>query len=108
MVPRVPSPWLLLVIPSQLGAPACEFGGPGACGMSAASYPAGFWPADAGSEEWGRRAGVGAAEGRRRFHGIKQADKGRGAQDYGVNPETGEVSNPQHEVIGELGSAKAK
>jgi hypothetical protein len=34
--------------------------------------PPGFWPADKGGEEWGRRNDVGAKEGRRRFHGIKQ------------------------------------
>ncbi len=37
----------------------------------------GNWPLDQGGEEWGRRNGVGAAEGRRRAHGVKGKDKGR-------------------------------
>lgn len=60
-----------------------------------------------GGEEWGRRNDVGSNEGRRRFHGIKQADKGQGGgkglDDYGTNPDTGDVVNPQGEVVGNLG-----
>jgi uncharacterized protein RhaS with RHS repeats len=69
------------------------------------SHPPGFWPGDKGSEEWGRRDGCGAAEGKRRFHkGVKQSDNMSKATDnYGVNPETGDVIDPEGEIIGNLG-----
>lgn len=69
------------------------------------SLPPGFWPGDKGSEEWGRREGCGAKEGRRRFHqGVKQGDNMSGPKDkYGVNPETGDVVDPEGEDIGNLG-----
>jgi len=64
-------------------------------------------PGDRGAEEWGRKNGIGAAEGRRRFHGIKQDDKGqgggKGSDNYGTNPKTGDVVNPQGEVVGNIG-----
>lgn len=68
------------------------------------SRPRGFWPGDSGAEEWGRRNDVGAAEGRRRFHqGVKQADNmSRPRDDYSVNPETGDVADPEGEVVGNL------
>jgi hypothetical protein len=68
------------------------------------SRPPGFWPGDSGAEEWGRRNGVGAAEGRRRFHqGVKQADNmSRPRDDYSVNPETGDVADPEGEIVGNL------
>lgn len=74
--------------------------------MESRAFRPGFWPADKGAEEWGRRNGVDPAEARRRFHDIKQGDKGqgggKGADAYGVNPATGEVQNPQGEIVGEL------
>jgi hypothetical protein len=51
---------------------------------------------------------VGAREGKGRFHGIKQGCKGRGAEDFGVNPETGEVYDPEGNVVGDLGEVKPK
>lgn len=36
--------------------------------------PPGFWPADKGAEEWGRRHGVDPAKARKKFHDIKQSD----------------------------------
>jgi hypothetical protein len=47
---------------------------------------------------------VGAAEGRRRFHqGVKQADNmSRPRDDYSVNPETGDVADPEGEIVGNL------
>lgn len=60
-------------------------------------------------EEGRARAAEGGGRGvagRRRFHGIKQDDKGqgggKGADQYGVNPNAGEVQNPQGETIGDL------
>ena len=63
------------------------------------------WPLDRGGEEWGRRNGVGAAEGRRRAHGIKGRDSMSGARDdYRVDPETGDVTDPEGEYVGNLGN----
>lgn len=68
------------------------------------NYPPGYWPADRGAEEWGRRTGRGAAEGRRRFHRLKQDCPESGAtDDYGVDPETGDVIDPEGEDAGNLG-----
>jgi len=66
--------------------------------------PPGFWPGDKGAAEWGRRHGVGAEEGKRRFHkGIKQGDKVSGAtDDYSTNPDTGEVIDPAGDYAGNL------
>jgi RHS repeat-associated protein len=66
--------------------------------------PRGYWEADKGAEEWGRRSGAGAIEGRRRFHELKGDDTPSGARDrYGVNPETGDVCDPEGEDVGNLG-----
>ena len=48
--------------------------------------------------------GAGLREGRRRFHrGVKQGDNMSGAADsYGVNPETGDVIDPEGEGVGNL------
>ena len=60
-------------------------------------------PLDVGGEEWGRRNEVGAAEGRRRAHGVKQKDNmSRPKDDYKVDPDTGDVVDPEGEVIGNL------
>lgn len=65
--------------------------------------PRGTMPGDKGSEKWGRKAGVGAQEGRRRFHDIKQDDNMSGAaDDYWVDPDTGAVYDPMCEEIGNL------
>ena len=72
------------------------------------AFPPGFWDGEKGSEEWGRRNGLGKAEGRLRFHGIKQKDKGKGKDNYGVNPDTGDVINGQGEDARNLGDAKPK
>nr|WP_330218542.1 RHS repeat-associated core domain-containing protein [Cupriavidus basilensis] len=37
----------------------------------ASAFPPGVWPGDMGSAEWDRRNGVGARDGKGRFHGIK-------------------------------------
>ncbi|MCX7564390.1 RHS repeat-associated core domain-containing protein [Xanthomonadaceae bacterium XH05] len=97
--------------PSPLGAHPCEMLGGPPCGvMMSGAYQPGYWPGDKGAEEWGRRNGVGANEGRRKFHDIKQGDKGqgggRGQDKYGVNPETGDVTSPDGEVVGNLGDSK--
>jgi RHS repeat-associated protein len=100
-------PPLLLFWPSPMGAAPCEMPGGPPCGMMmSGTFPPGFWPGDKGAEEWGRRHGIGADAGRRKFHDIKQGDKGqgggKGADDYGTNPNTGDVVNPQGEVVGNL------
>ncbi|WP_240669021.1 RHS repeat-associated core domain-containing protein [Dyella sp. M7H15-1] len=62
--------------------------------------PPGYWPADTGAAEWGRRTGVGAREGKGRFHGIKQSCPGSKATDvFGVDPKTGDVVDPTGEVV---------
>lgn len=72
--------------------------------IQATGLPPGFWPGDKGAEEWGRRDGCGAKEGRRRFHqGVKQSDNMSGARDkYGINPSTGDVVDPEGEIVGNL------
>ena len=66
-------------------------------------FPPGFWPGDRGAEEWGRRTGIGPREGRRIFHDLKQETLGSGgADDYGVDPETGDVIDQNGELIGNL------
>lgn len=66
------------------------------------AWPSGFWPGPKGAEEWGRRNGVDPDEARRRFHEIKQGDKGRPTDDYGVHPGTGAICRPDGEVIDNL------
>jgi len=73
------------------------------------NVPPGFWPADRGAAEWGKRTGLGAREGKSRFHAVKQRCKGSRATDkYRVNPETGEVLDPEGEVVGDLNEAPPK
>ena len=69
------------------------------------SLPHGVWPADKGAEEWGRRHGVTPKEARDRFHDIKQGDgtHSGGKANWGVNPNTGDVYDPDGEVHGNLG-----
>jgi len=65
-------------------------------------------PLDAGGEEWGRRNGVGAAEGRRRAHKIKQRDRMSGATDkYTVDPITGDVFDPEGQYVGNLNEERS-
>jgi hypothetical protein len=68
------------------------------------SPPRGYLPADKGAKEWGRRDGCGAEEGKRRFHrGVKQRDPMSGAaDDFYVNPETGDVLDPAGDSVGNL------
>ncbi len=100
----VAAPFLLFAAPHPCGGRRC-----GELTEESRRHAPGVWPADKGSEEWGRRNGVGANEGRRRFHDIKQNDKGqgggKGADNYGANPSTGDVVNPQGEVVGNLGES---
>ena len=65
-------------------------------------------PGPAGAREWGRRNGVDPADAQGRFHGIKQADKGRGKDKYGVDPSSGSVCNPDGGDVGNLGNAARK
>ena len=60
-------------------------------------------PLDVGGEEWGKRNGVGAAEGRWRAHRTKKRDPMSGARDnYTVDPDTGNVYDPEGEYVGNL------
>jgi RHS repeat-associated protein len=73
------------------------------------AFPPGYWPGDKGAAEWGRREGIGADAGRRRFHRAKQSCPGSKATDkFGVNPDTGDVVDPQGESAGNLGDVKSK
>jgi RHS repeat-associated protein len=76
--------------------------------VKSSSLPPGVWPLDKGGEEWGRRTGVGAKEGRRRAHGVKQSCGGRGEEVFGVDPATGDVYDPEGNVVGDLGEVKPK
>ena len=68
------------------------------------SFPPGYWAGDKGAEEWGRRNGVCPDEARGDFHDIKGGDNMSGAADkYGVNPATGDVIDPEGNIIGNLG-----
>jgi hypothetical protein len=63
-------------------------------------------PLDSGSEEWGRRHGVDPDEARRRGHKIKQDDKMSGPKDkFTVDPDTGDVFDPEGDHVGNLNSA---
>lgn len=72
--------------------------------QQSSALPPGYWPADSGAAEWGKRTGVGAKEGKNRFHrGVKDKCPGaRGDHDFGVNPETGDVMDPNGESVGNL------
>jgi len=92
-----------------LGSAADWVTGNSANGVHSDALPPGYWPADTGAEEWGRRTGVGAKEGKGRFHGIKQSCPGSKATDvFGVNPSTGDVIDPEGEVVGNLEDVKSK
>ena len=62
----ISAPFLFLYSPHPCGGDPC-----GELTMESKRFSPGFWQGDKGAEEWGRRNGIGAAEGRRRFHGIK-------------------------------------
>lgn len=72
-------------------------------GFPIAFQAKGYWPADRGAEEWGRRHNVPSDEARRKFHGIKQGAKGKGKDNYGVNPDTGDIIDQNGESVGNLG-----
>jgi len=56
-----------------------------------------------GAEEWGEKNLNDKDRGRRRFHQIKQDYTGSRPTDvFGVNPETGDVYDPDGEIIGNL------
>ena len=77
--------------------------------MNSDGYPPGFWPGDKGAAEWGRRNGFGARDGKGRFHGIKQGCPGsRPTDNYGVDPATGDVIDPNGDDVGNLWDAKPK
>ena len=77
--------------------------------MLSNGLPPGFWPGDKGSAEWGRRNGFGTRDGKGRFHGIKQGCPGSKPTDnYGVDPATGDVVDPNGDVVGNLWDAKPK
>jgi RHS repeat-associated protein len=74
-------------------------------GVMMSNFPPGYWDAVAGSQEWGQRNGVGKAEGRRRFHKKKQECGGSNAnEDYGVNPDTGDIVDSNGDLIDNIGN----
>lgn len=71
--------------------------------------PPGYWPGDKGAEERGRRNGIGATAGRRRFHNVKGGCPGsRVTDNFSVNPQTCDVLDPEGDVVGNLADAKSK
>ena len=69
-------------------------------GMNSISGTVGL---DVGGEAWGRQNGIGATEGRRRAHNVKNRDPMSSATDnYRVDPETGDVYDPEGEYAGNL------
>jgi RHS repeat-associated protein len=75
--------------------------------VNSSGFPPGYLPGPIGAAEWGRKpGGCGAAEGKRRFHGMKQGDNmSTPPSKYGVNPDTGDVIDPEGESIGNLDDA---
>jgi RHS repeat-associated protein len=71
--------------------------------VDSTGFPPGYWPGDRGAEEWGRRNDVDPREARGQFHRIKKRCKGSKPTDkFGVNPDTGEVIDPEGEQAGDL------
>ena len=65
----------------------------------------GYWDGPAGAVEWGRRNGVDPREAKNRFHrGVKQGSGLRGDDECSVNPDTGDIADPNGESIGDMGS----
>jgi hypothetical protein len=61
-------------------------------------------PLDSGGEEFGRRQGCGAKEGRRAAHAVKKADNmSRPTDGYTIDPQTGDVYDPEGNEIGNAG-----
>ncbi len=68
-----------------------------------ANFPPGYWDAVKGAEEWGRRKGIGKDQGRRKFHKLKGSCNGSKAnENYGVNPDTGDVVDGAGDWVGNL------
>lgn len=65
-------------------------------------YSPGFWPADKGAREWGKRNGVSKGEVSDRLHGVKDSCGGGAAENFGVNPQTGDVEDSNGEWVGNL------
>ena len=72
--------------------------------------PPGYWQdGAAGAEEWARRNRLSAREGRNRFHrAIKGRCGGRGTDKFRTNPDTGDVIDPEGNIVGNLGEVRAK
>ena len=72
--------------------------------MESRKFPRGYMPGPAGAREWGRRHGVDPEEAARKFHrGVKGNTNGaRADHDYGVNPDTGDVVDPNGDSAGNL------
>ncbi len=108
-VPRIPSwvspaigayvnaPFLFLYSPHPCGGEPC-----GELGYFSRKFKPGVWPGDTGAMEWGRRNGVGAKEARRRFHRIKGDAHGGAAEDFGVDPKSGEVYDSNGDHVGDM------
>ena len=65
-------------------------------------------PLDVGGAEWGKKNGVGADEGRRRAHQIKKKDNmSRPKDNYTVDPNTGDVYDPEGQWIGNLNDERS-
>jgi RHS repeat-associated protein len=66
-------------------------------------------PLDSGGAEWGRRNGYGADAGRRAAHAAKGDDPmQRPTDDYKIDPDTGDVYDPEGHPIGNAGDYVGK
>jgi RHS repeat-associated protein len=65
---------------------------------------AGIWPLPQGARRWAQLNDKNPLDAQNAAHDIKDADlvEGKNARDYGVDPETGDVTDPNGEVIDNL------
>ncbi len=82
----------------------CEEGGGDDCPPDPDEDDGERWPLDRGGEEWGKRNGFGAKNGRRAAHTTKNSDPMHGAKDrYTIDPNTGDVFDPAGDYVGNAG-----
>ncbi|MEJ6003893.1 hypothetical protein WG898_25155, partial [Paucibacter sp. AS307] len=108
LCPMCVLPFLGGITALDLGATAAVVGGGAALidRMFSSGRAPGFWDAEKGAAEWGRRNGVGAKGGVDIFHDIKRGNRrkpgSRANDNCSVNPDTGEIRDGQGEHIGDL------
>lgn len=71
--------------------------------LQAKGNPPSHWDMDKGAEEWGRRNNVNPKEASEAAHRLKNKDPfGKGKDNWGCDPETGNISDPEGEIMGNL------